>query len=103
MKNIHSILLAGLLSLMLGSCRTIAPSYDYRELARASLRMGMDIDMKDNHALYVVSSQWLGVPYRLFLLIPGNALNPHHQLKLFYLQAYHPILTSTVCHLSLDA
>ena len=65
MKNIHSILLAGLLSLMLGSCRTIAPSYDYRELARASLRMGMDIDMKDNHALYVVSSQWLGVPYRI--------------------------------------
>ena len=65
MKNIHSILLAGLLSLMLGSCRTIAPSYDYRELARASLRMGMDIDMKDNHALYVESSQWLGVPYRI--------------------------------------
>lgn len=65
MKNIHSILLAGLLSLMLGSCRTIAPSYDYRELARASLRMGMDIDMKDNHALYVASSQWLGVPYRI--------------------------------------
>lgn len=65
MKNIHSILLAGLLSLMLGSCRTIAPSYDYRELARASLRMEMDIDMKDNHALYVVSSQWLGVPYRI--------------------------------------
>ena len=65
MKNIHRVLLAGLLSLMLGSCRTIAPSYDYRELARASLRMGMDIDMKDNHALYVVSSQWLGVPYRI--------------------------------------
>lgn len=53
-----------LLPILLGSCRTIAPQYDYQELARASIRLGIDIEMEDNHALYVESSQWLGVPYR---------------------------------------
>ena len=53
-----------LLPFLLGSCRTVAPSYNYQELARASVRLGMDIDMKDNHALYVESANWLGVPYR---------------------------------------
>lgn len=53
-----------LLPFFLGSCRTTAPAYDYQELARASLRLGIDIDMKDNHALYIESSNWLGVPYR---------------------------------------
>lgn len=53
-----------LLPLLLGSCRTAAPRYDYQELARASLRLDIDIEMEDNHALYVESSNWLGVPYR---------------------------------------
>ena len=53
-----------LLPLLLGSCRTAAPRYDYQELARASLRLGIDIEMEDNHALYVESSNWLGVPYQ---------------------------------------
>ena len=35
-----------------------------KELARASIRLNMDIDMKDNHQLYVESAAWLGVPYR---------------------------------------
>lgn len=52
------------LPILLGSCRTVAPPYDYQELARASIRLGIDIDRKDNHALYVESSNWLGVPYR---------------------------------------
>ena len=65
MKNTRHIFLFALLSIFFGSCRTIVPSYDYRELARASLRMNMEIEMKDNHALYVESSQWLGVPYRI--------------------------------------
>lgn len=63
MKHLRYILLL-LLPLLFGSCRTIAPHYDYRELAQASIRLGVDIDMKDNHALYVESSKWLGVPYR---------------------------------------
>ena len=52
------------LPLLLGSCRSIAPTYNYQEIARASVRLGIDIDMKDNHALYVESSNWMGVPYR---------------------------------------
>ena len=61
MKHLHYILF--LLPLLLGSCKTVAPKYDYQELAKASIRLGIDIDMEDNHALYVESSQWVGVPY----------------------------------------
>ena len=64
MKNLRNIFLFLLFPLFLGSCRTPAPAYNYQELARASVRLGIDIDMKDNHALYVESSNWLGVPYR---------------------------------------
>ena len=64
MKNLRNIFLFLLFPLFLGSCRTAAPAYNYQELARASVRLGIDIEMKDNHALYVESSNWLGVPYR---------------------------------------
>ena len=63
MKRVHYIWLF-VLPLLLESCRTITPRNDYQELAKASIRLGMDIDMKDNHALYIESSNWLGVPYR---------------------------------------
>ena len=63
MKHLNYILLL-LLPILLGSCRTSAPAYNYQELAKASIRLGIDIDMEDNHALYVESSNWLGVPYR---------------------------------------
>ena len=63
MKKLHYILLL-LLPFLLGSCRTVAPQYDYQELAKASIRLGIDIGMKDNHALYIESSHWLGTPYR---------------------------------------
>ena len=53
-----------ILGFFLGSCRTIAPAYNYQKLAKASIRLGIDIDMEDNHALYIESSNWLGVPYR---------------------------------------
>lgn len=58
------LLILGTLALMLASCGTSAPHYNYKELARASIRLGMDIDMKDNHQLYVESAAWLSVPYR---------------------------------------
>ena len=53
-----------LLLALLTSCKTSAPHYNYRELARASVRLGMDIDLKDNHKLYVESSKWIstGMP-----------------------------------------
>ena len=63
MKIQHCILFL-ILPLLLGSCRTTAPSYNYQELAHASVRLGMDIDMKDNHALYVEAANWIGTPYR---------------------------------------
>ena len=46
------------------SCRTQAPALDYRALAQASIKLGMDIDFDDNHALYLAAAEWIGVPYR---------------------------------------
>ena len=63
MKRLHWLILCAL-PFLLGSCRTITLRYDYQELAKASVRLGIDIEMKDNHALYVESASWLGVPYR---------------------------------------
>lgn len=52
------------LCLILSSCGTRAPRVDYRELARAAVRLEMDIDANDNHRLYVEVADWIGVPYR---------------------------------------
>lgn len=51
------------LCLILSSCGTRAPRVDYRELARAAVRLEMDIDANDNHRLYVEVADWIGVPY----------------------------------------
>lgn len=60
-----NLLFLGMLIFLLSSCRTTRiPHYNFQELARAAIRLDMDIDEKDNHALYVESSKWLGVPYR---------------------------------------
>lgn len=65
MKRLLShLLILGMLAALFASCRTAAPRYNYKELARASIRLNMDIDMKDNHQLYVESAGWIGVPYR---------------------------------------
>lgn len=59
-----SIMLSTLFALT--SCRTSRNMQrtDYNSLARAGLRLGVDIDYEDNHALFIYSSQWLGTPYR---------------------------------------
>lgn len=57
-----SILLG--LAVGLSSCRTSAPRVDYKALARASVRLGVDVDLEDNHKLYIESAAWIGVPYR---------------------------------------
>lgn len=46
------------------SCGTSTPTYNYKELAKASIKLGIDIDMKDNHRLHVEASQWIGTPYK---------------------------------------
>lgn len=61
------IALAGLV-FFLSACQTTAPRLDYKALARASIRLGMDIDLTDNHRLYINAAEWIGTPYR-----PGGA------------------------------
>ena len=60
---LQSILLLGLI-ISLSSCRTSAPRLDYKALAKASIRLGVDINLEDNHKLYMDSADWIGVPYR---------------------------------------
>ena len=52
-KLLFHLLVLGTLAMLLVSCGTSAPRYNYKELTRASIRLNMDIDMKDNHQLYV--------------------------------------------------
>lgn len=57
------LLLTGLV-IALSACRTSAPKLDYQSLAHASVRLGVEIGMKDNHELYLEASRWIGTPYR---------------------------------------
>ena len=43
---------------------TSAPRLDYKALAQASVRLGVDIELQDNHKLYIHASEWIGTPYR---------------------------------------
>lgn len=58
------------LSLLIGlmvsfsSCRTSAPRLNYKSLAKASILLGVDVNLEDNHKLYVEAADWIGVPYR---------------------------------------
>lgn len=58
-----TILLKLLVLLLLTACRSTAPDFDYRALAQAGLTLGIDIDMHDNHKLYLNAAQWVGIPY----------------------------------------
>lgn len=58
------ILLLMLLAAGLSSCHTSAPRLNYKALARASVKLGMDIELTDNHQLYVQAAEWIGTPYR---------------------------------------
>ena len=53
-------------TLLVSSCGTSRhlSSAEMQTLARASVRLGFDIDRKDNHRLMIEASQWIGVPYR---------------------------------------
>lgn len=56
-------LLLGLI-FILSSCRTSTPRLDYRAVARASIVLGIDINLEDNHKLYLEATNWIGTPYR---------------------------------------
>ena len=59
----HIIAFVGLV-LCLSSCHTSAPRLDYKALAQASVRLGVDIELTDNHRLYINAAEWIGTPYR---------------------------------------
>lgn len=60
---IYTCAVLGLI-LSLSSCRSVAPRLDYKALAKASVRLGVDINLEDNHKLYLEASEWIGTPYR---------------------------------------
>lgn len=49
---------------LLSSCRTHKFNYDFRDLAVAAIRLDMDIEMRDNHHLYIEAANWIGTPYK---------------------------------------
>lgn len=59
----YIVALSGLL-IGLSSCHSSAPRLDYKALAQASIRLGIDIGLEDNHRLYVNAAEWIGTPYR---------------------------------------
>ena len=63
-KRLLFTLIVSAFILTASSCRSYVPAYDYRRLAQAGLKLGIDIDFEDNHDLYLESAKWLGVPYR---------------------------------------
>lgn len=50
--------------LFLSSCGTTHRAVNFKELAKASVKLGMEIELKDNHKLYIESAKWIGTPYR---------------------------------------
>ena len=62
-NTIIQLLLLAIL-VILSSCATKAPHYNYQELAQAAIRLDMDINLEDNHRLYVEASRWIGTPYK---------------------------------------
>lgn len=65
MRHRHCLIWFALAAtLLLSSCGTSQRGLDYKALAHASKRLGMDIDYKDNHKLYLEAAQWIGTPYR---------------------------------------
>lgn len=57
-------LITSCILLCLSSCRTIPKGTNFNEIAKASVILGLDIEYKDNHQLYIESSKWIGTPYR---------------------------------------
>lgn len=65
-KNRGNLLFILLLAICTSSCtssRNISKT-EMHEIAKASIRLGFDIERKDNHRLMIEAANWLGVPYR---------------------------------------
>ena len=64
-KSVEVISMAVGLLFLVSSCHTITPSYNYQTLAKAAIQLGVDIDMQDNHKLYIEASKWIRTPHRM--------------------------------------
>ena len=62
-RHLIYIIVTTALTLSLNACQVLSPQYDYQALAKASIRLGMDIDYNDKHTLYLYAAEWIGVPY----------------------------------------
>jgi lipoprotein Spr len=61
------LLVIAFLSLLFASCGTGKKAFrdvDFASLARAGLKLGVDIDVDDDWPLMLEASSWIGVPYR---------------------------------------
>lgn len=78
--------------LLLVSCgsshSTTKADADMRELARAGLRLGFDIEQADNQALMLEASRWLGTPYR-YGGNDRNGVDCSGLTKAIYSNVYH--------------
>ncbi len=65
---VRSVGLCFLVAALFSSCHSSRSVYyknqDMRELARAGLALGFDIEADDEWALMIESAKWLGTPYR---------------------------------------
>ena len=52
-KYLSYIVALTIILIGLSSCHTSAPRLDYKALAQASVRLGVDIELQDNHKLYI--------------------------------------------------
>lgn len=55
----------------LSSCRSSNIPANMQAIAKASVKLGIDIGPKDNHKLYIEAAKWIGAPYRA----GGKSLN----------------------------
>ena len=56
-KYLSYIVALTIILIGLSSCHTSAPRLDYKALAQASVRLGVDIELQDNHKLYIPASE----------------------------------------------
>ena len=64
-KYLSYIVALTIILIGLSSCHTSAPRLDYKALAQASVRLGVDIELQDNHKLYIHASEWIVYHTRL--------------------------------------
>jgi lipoprotein Spr len=64
-KNRSLLFLVAILLLALSSCTSSKyVSSDFSALAKAGIRLGLDIEEKHNHKLFLNASTWIGTRYR---------------------------------------